>query len=80
MAEPVNLWTAGAPTPRLAYVAYIIFDVVLGLPFRWCTSVSEWEQHQGVKVQYGGTPNADLGAAWIPSSGLLEGNALECPA
>ena len=35
---------------------------------------------QGVKVQYGGTPNADLGAAWIPSSGLLEGNALECPA
>ena len=80
MAEPVNLWTAGAPTPRHAYVAYIVFDVVLGLPFRWCTSVSEWEQHQGVKVQYGGTPNADLGAAWIPSSGLLEGNALECPA
>ena len=78
MAESVNLWVAsGEVTPRHAYVAYIVFDVVLGWPYRWCDSTSDWTSSDGLKVQYGGMAPGTLDAAWIPACGLLEGAALE---
>ena len=81
MAESVNLWTAdGAFTARHEYVAYIVFDVVLGRPYQWCDSVVQWKQSQGLKIQYGGKLQTELAAAWIPSCGLLEGTGLDHPA
>ena len=78
MAESVNLWVAsGEVTPRHAYVAYIVFDVVLGCPYRWCDSTSDWTSSDGIKVQYGGVAPKTLDASWIPACGLLEGADLE---
>ena len=78
MAESVNLWvTSGEVTPRHAYVAYIVFDVVLGRSYRWCKTDSDWTASDGLKVQYGGKSPAAADAVWIPACGLLEGTALE---
>lgn len=78
MAESVNLWVAsGAVSPRHEYVAYIVFDVVLGLPYRWYKTNSDWRTSDGLKVQYGGTLPEAMNAAWVPASGLLEGTAIE---
>ena len=77
MAESVNLWVAsGEVTPRHAYVAYIIFDVVLERPYQWCKTASDWAASDGLKVQYGGKSSVAADAAWIPACGLLEGTAL----
>lgn len=78
MAESVNLWVAsGEVTSRHAYVAYIVFEVVLGWPYRWCDSTSDWTSSDGLKIQYGGMAPEALDATWIPACGLLEGAALE---
>ena len=78
MAESVNLWVAsGDVSPRHEYVAYILFDVVLGRPYHWCNSVSDWTESDGLKIQYGGTHPTATDVAWIPACGLLEGTALE---
>lgn len=81
MAESVKLWVAsGDVTPRHEYVAYIVFDVVLGQPYRWIKSASDWTESDGMKIQYGGTRSEALGAVWVPACGLLEGTASEHPA
>jgi len=78
MVESVNIWVAsGEVTPRHQYVAYIVFDVVLGRPYQWCETASEWTASDGLKVQYGGALAAEMDAAWVPACGLLEGMALE---
>lgn len=78
MAESVNIWVAsGEVNPRHAYVAYIVFDVILGQSYRWFESTSDWISSDGLKVQYGGTAPEAMDAAWIPACGLLEGTALE---
>ena len=65
MAESVNLWVAsGEVTPRHAYVAYIIFDVVLERPYQWCKTALDWAASDGLKVQYGGKSSVAADAAW----------------
>ena len=81
MAQSVTLWSASADTtPRHTYVAYIVFDVVLGCSYQWCESRSQWEQSDGLKIQYGGEPATGTGAVWIPACGLLEGTQPDHPA
>ena len=81
MAESVSVWVAtGAVTPRHQYVAYIIFDVVIGCSFHWFESHLQWEQSDGLKIQYGGEQQTDIDAVWIPACGLLEGKELDHPA
>ena len=81
MAQSVTLWSASADTtPRHTYVAYIVFDVVLGCSYQWYESRSQWEQSDGLKIQYGGEPATGTGAVWIPACGLLEGTQPDHPA
>ena len=74
IAQTLRTWlngkslTAGAPTPRHPYVAYIVFDVVL--PSLSVVHIRSNGSNKGVSP-CGGT-RMQTWAAWIPSSGLLE--------
>ena len=79
MAQEVAIWIEGEPrTPRHDYVAYIVFDVVLGIPCIWPENREEWKAFQGLKVGYGAEqiPESD---AWIPSCGFLSQSELTHP-
>lgn len=80
MAQSVAIWIQGEEvTERHQYVAYIAFEVVLGWAVDWPKTEQEWEGSPALKVQYGGSCRAEMGAAWIPSSGFLAGKELERP-
>ena len=71
MAQEVAIWIEGEPrTPRHDYVAYIVFDVVLGVPYVWPEHREDWASFEGLKIGYAAeeVPESD---AWIPSSGFL---------
>jgi len=75
MAQSIAIWlgvTNGKASPRHEYVAYVVFDVILGWRYRWCASYDEWCAVNGLKLQYGGIDLNDGEGHWIPAAGLLE--------
>lgn len=75
MAQSITIWlgvTNGRSLPRHEYVAYVIFEVILGWKYTWSKSYEEWCSASGIKVQYGGTDAKVLNGHWIPAAGLLE--------
>ena len=60
----------GAVLNRHRYVAYLIFEVILGWEVVWPADEDAWSTHP-LKVQYGGFDIHRLGAAFIPAAGLL---------
>ena len=60
----------GAVLNRHRYVAYLIFEVILGWEAAWPTDEETWNSFP-LKVQYGGIDTHLLGAAFIPAAGLL---------
>ena len=71
MAEEVAIWLEGEPkTPRHEYVAYIVFDVVLGVSCVWPENREDWASFQGLKIGYA-AEEVEGADAWIPSCGFL---------
>ncbi len=49
---PSLLIYAPETSPRLTYISRVLFEVLYPIPYRLCTSVSEYQSFEGLKINY----------------------------